>query len=740
MSTYHPTRPQSSNDSEQSNIDINISNEHTPILYNNENFKQHINYISDKLTKWRFISGITGILSIALCAIIAYMYNDRYINNNTPTQDVSFNIHNTLAASCQYSSVESSAGIVSTTHYLATQSGVDILSSGGNAFDAAVAIQMTLGVVQPQSTGIGGGNFILLTTNDSHTYAIDGREETPLNFNPTTFCVNGQCNIDSTGKHSNCKCEHGAVDFAQRIIGGSSTGVPGVVSATARLLSDHGTMSWSDVLQPAISIARNGFPMYNEMYDRLMINRDRMLLFDATAKLYFTNSTYPISVNQTFYNHDLANTLQYLAQNGPESFYTGELAQSFIDAANNAINPTTELHGDITLDDLTNYRAVYRQPINCTYRNYTIHTFPAPSSGGYSLCMMLKQLEQFNLIDMEHNSGEYLHKLIDIQDIVFSDRQLYMGDSDFLQSTIDLTQLYDTQYSRSRVEKYMKAVIGARTANGGPIQPGMPDAYKTKSHHQRYVHQDEYIRHGTTHFVVRDQWNNIVSFTTTIEENFGSGVVVPHRGYILNNQLTDFNPLPSDPITGKLYANGPEQGRKLRKTALGSDSHTYGGKRPMSSMTPIIVFTDLDKQHNTALQHINKHQHTKSIHEYSLPIDSTQLPFLAMGSPGGYMIIGTVLNSLIGVLDYQQCIGDAVMSPRVLSFNAGQTMLESDFFTESQYSTAIELLQSRGFELIELKTARPLGYVEALYINYTSNTVYGFADKRLGSARAIAQS
>ena len=571
-----------------------------------------------------------------------------------------------LPPTCHHTSAYGTQGMVSTTHRLATQAGLDILKAGGNAFDATAAIQFALNVVQPQSTGIGGGCFVVFYHAASHqVYALDGREEAPGGFSEDAFCPNKTtCGQWPSGATNYCGCSrNGAYPFRERSTGGHPVGVPGVVAAMDRLLTEYGSRTLADTLQPAIRLADSGFPMYPEMHNRLLLNADRMLQWRGTAKLFFSNASNPLAVGEIFTNPDLATTFRTLAAQGADYFYRGRLTQDIITTATTSVNPNTGAVSPLTEDDFGLYRAVYREPTLQPYRQYTVAGMPLPSSGGLSMAMMLNLLEPFQMNELRPQGGEWESRLIDAQDIVWADRALYMGDADWVD--VPAFQLSNKEYARARLSQYMHPIVGARAAAPAQAIPyGNPYVYADGKHPtllsqldpattaasagidgrnlfaEQYAQAPESEKRGTTHVVVADRWGNVVSMTTTIEENFGSGVVVPGRGFLLNNELTDFTALPAD-STGRLYANRPQGGSRQRRTATGQDRGSPGGKRPMSSMAPTIVLNE-----------------------------TTQLPVLAMGSPGGSSIIGTVLNGVVNVLDGGMCVADAIAAPRMLSQNA----------------------------------------------------------------------
>ena len=462
------------------------------------------------------------------------------------------------------------------------------------------------------------------------------------------------------------------------------------------------------------------------MHSRLQLNADRMLQWRASARLFFPDQSEPIAIGSTFTNPDLARTLRDLAQAGPAYLYTGKLAQEIVVAAQQAVNPKTNAQSVLTLDDLSRYRAVYREPVRSSYRDgWSVAGMGGPSSGGLSISMMLNLLELFMMNEMRPQGAEWVSRLIDAQDTVWADRALYMGDRDWVD--VPEQQLLSKQYAWARAEEFMRPLQAARKGqNGGQIPYGNPYGFGTAGAGRRLLQEEEEAqsaaagsnpfaerfapappsdKKGTTHMVVADRWGNVVSLTTTIEENFGSGVVVPGRGFILNNELTDFTGTPQD-SDGRLYANRPEGGLKPRRSARDArDRGSLGGKRPMSSMSPTIV------------------------------LDSgSGRPVLAMGSPGGSSIIGTVLNGIVNVMDGGMCVADAVAAPRIISQNAA-SQAEVGWYDE-QYAADRAVVQRRGYDVGRLVSERPLGFLEGLRI-HSDGAFEGAADyTRLSVAAA----
>jgi gamma-glutamyltranspeptidase/glutathione hydrolase len=551
--------------------------------------------------------------------------------------------------------VVAETGMVSTSNHYATLVGLEILQSGGNAIDAMVAVQLALTVTEPYASGIGGGCFIML--NDAATgavVALDGREEAPAAYHGAVF-------LDENGD---------AIPFDERSTGGMPVGVPGTLAAIARALDEYGTMSLADLSAPAIRLARDGFVLDRGFSGEIAANSERLARFPHSAALYLTQDGEAKASGATFRNPDLADTLELIAAEGAEAFYTGAIAQDIVGAVRMAPhNP-----GVMTADDVARYRAVYRDPVRSGYRGYEVVGMSMPTSGGASLAMMLNLLEGVDLPSMTWGSLAAIHRIADAQNIVFADRNAYMGDADFVDVPLD--RLLSKDYARTR-----RGLIRPLNAVPTPVAPGdlgvTPSSGAAEGRH-------------TTHFCVVDGDRNVVSVTTTIERYFGSAMVVPGRGFLLNNELTDFetHALNDD---GAFVANGPSGGVRARRTALGDDAESQGGKRPRSSMTPTIVLRD-------------------------------GKPVFAVGSPGGSTIVGTTLNVILNVLDFGMDLQEAVNAPRVIARN-GAVDLESRLFADA---ALVEGLRAKGFEV---RDAGAVGAAQAVGIA-EDGSLRGAADPR----------
>lgn len=551
--------------------------------------------------------------------------------------------------------------MVTTTHYLATDAGNMILEQGGNAFDAACAVQLALAVVQPHSTGLGGGGFALLYHSSNKTVtALDGREEAPAKYHGRIFCRNNDCIYNSS-----CDCSTGTIlGYNELRTGGLSNGVPGTVALVDRILREHGSMTWAQVAAPAIKYARDGFEMYQRLYNEIVLATQGFRLFEASKKLFLDpTGTRPIcEVGQTFYNPDIASTLEFLSQpGGVADFYTGGLAEEIVAANNNATNPSTGKFGLLSLSDFQLYRAVERPALVGTYRQFNVNGMPPPG-GNVVIQHVLNLLEAYDIPRLEGTSPDYAQIFVDAQNMAFADRAKYLADPDF--EPVPTEGLISKSYARSRREELMSFRIAS--AVPVPIAPGNPPGASEDEGSPPF--KEEY---GTTHFNVKDKDGNVVSFTSTIEGNMGSFVVVPGRGFLLNNEMTDFERYEADE-EGNVYANAPEGLKLPRRTAMGDDKDTLGGKRPRSSMVPIIV------------------------------TDSESNFVMAIGSPGGSSIPGAVLNTLFGVIDFRLYPQVATDTPRILGRNGG-TSVEAGWFSLED-GGVMATLRARG---VNFTTAQP---------------------------------
>jgi gamma-glutamyltranspeptidase/glutathione hydrolase len=483
--------------------------------------------------------------------------------------------------------------MVAAANPLAARAGRDILAKGGNAIDAAVATQMVLALVEPQSSGLGGGGFLLyFDAGSGDVLAYDGRETAPAAARPDMFL-----RADKTPK-----------TFFEAAVGGGAVGVPGVLAMLEMAHEQHGQLPWADLFAPAIRLAEEGFAVSPRLHELIAEDRHLKTQPEAAAYFYDADGT-PRRVGEKLANPKLAQVLRLIASLGARAFYTGEVAQDIVTAVNQApVNP-----GRMTLDDLRNYRPKLRQALCRPYRIYIVCGMPPPSSGGLTVLEILGMLETRNLALLAPGSLASVHLVAEASRLAFADRNLYIGDPDFVR--VPVAGLLDPAYLQARASLISVAhSMGTATPGRLPSVPARPPA-PSPSHEAP----------STSHMSIVDAAGNAVSFTTSIENVFGSRMMV--RGFLLNNQLTDFAFVPER--NGYQVANAP--------AAL---------KRPMSSMSPTLVF---DNSHHLVL---------------------------VVGSPGGPRIIGYVVKTLIADLDWDLDVQSAIAFPNFVNLN-GATELES---------------------------------------------------------------
>ncbi|MBF9150849.1 gamma-glutamyltransferase [Novosphingobium jiangmenense] len=428
-----------------------------------------------------------------------------------------------------------SPGLVSAADPRAAEAGAQMLRLGGSATDAAIATMLALTVVEPQSSGIGGGGFLVLGDAAGGVETIDGRETAPKAATPQWFYVDGK-----------------ALAYGDAIPGGRSVGVPGNLRLAAMAHNGKGRLAWRTLFQPAIRLAREGFAITPRLRTILAAaSRTGALDPDARA-LYYGSDGQPLPVGTQVRNPALAATLEMIAARGADSFYSGDNATLVASKVGTAPrNPAP-----MTTSDLADYKAVRRPAVCGMYRAYRICGMGPPSSGATTVFAILKQLERFDLKALGPQNPVSWHLIAESQRLAYADRDQYLADGDFV--AVPVAGLTDPAYLASR-----SALISESTSLG-LVQPGTPPGARLA-----FARAEPQEEHGTTHFVTVDRWGNAASYTSTIEGPFGSGLMV--GGYYLNNELTDFNIVPDK--DGKPTANRVE-----------------GGKRPRSSMSPTLVY------------------------------------------------------------------------------------------------------------------------------------------------------
>jgi gamma-glutamyltranspeptidase / glutathione hydrolase len=489
-----------------------------------------------------------------------------------------------------------------------------VLRDGGNAVDAAVAAAATLGVTEAYSAGIGGGGFMVVyLAGRRRVVTIDGRETAPAAFAEDSF-------IDpATGA---------PIPPAERITSGLGVGVPGTVATWQRALRRYGTRPLGKVLAPAIRVAERGFVVDQTFHDQTASNAARFAAFPATAELFLPGGA-PPAVGSVLRNPDLARTYRLLARHGPRPFYRGRIAEAIVDTVQDPpVDPASTLNvrpGLMTEADLAGYRAPERPPTRVGYRGHQVYGMGPPSSGGSTVGEALNLLEGYDL--GAESSTQALFHFLEASRLAFADRNRWVGDPDFVE--VPLRGLLSQGFADER-----RCLIGD-TANPSPVPPGDPfPPFGPGCPTGGGSVASPAERPATTHLSVADRWGNVVSYTLTIEQTGGSGIVVGGHGFLLNNELTDFNPAP-------LVAGVPDPNLPAP------------GKRPRSSMSPTIVFRD-------------------------------GRPVLAVGSPGGATIITTVLQILVEHLDRGRSLPEAIAAPRVSQRNSDPADAEPAFLASPE--------------------------------------------------------
>ena len=433
--------------------------------------------------------------------------------------------------------VLASNGMVATQHYLASEVGEDILSQGGNAYDAAVAVGFALAVVLPRAGNIGGGGFMVMHDAPSNeSYSIDYREKAPLKASRDMYLN-----------------EDGSVNSLRSTIGYLAIGVPGSVYGMWEVHKKFGSMPWEKLLQPAIELANNGFEM--SPYMTMTLNRVHRKLsqFEETESIFYKD--YPIKFNTLLIQTDLAQTLRLIAQNGVAGFYEGEVANKIVSAME-------KNGGLISHRDLKKYRPSWRKPLKSKYRGFDVVTMGPPSSGGIHLIQMLNILENHDLKAFGHNNPRYVSLLTEVMKYAYADRSEYLGDPDFYKVPVD--ELTSKEYSKAINQKLkLFEFMTPPPTPSSSIEPG------------------EYMRKEsieTTHYSIADQYGNIISNTYTLNSSYGSGVTIEGTGILMNNEMDDFSASPGTPNQFGLLG--------------GEANKIVPEKRPLSSMTPTIILKD----------------------------------------------------------------------------------------------------------------------------------------------------
>ncbi|MEU7576843.1 gamma-glutamyltransferase [Streptomyces sp. NPDC041068] len=485
----------------------------------------------------------------------------------------------------------------------ASAAGIEVLRKGGNAVDAAVATAAALGVTEPYSAGVGGGGyFVHYDAKTRKVSTIDGRETAPRTADSGLFLENGK-----------------PIPFADAVTSGLGVGTPGTPATWQSALDAWGTKRLGTVLKPAERLARDGFTVDATFRSQTESNQQRFKDFPATAKLFLPGGKPPV-VGSTLKNPDLARTYEELGRKGVDALYHGKLAKDIVRTVNKPpVDPGSgrvARPGDLSLKDLATYEAKRQKPTKTAYRGLDVYSMAPSSSGGTTVGEALNILERTDL--SKASEKKYLHRYIEASRVAFADRGRWVGDPAF--EDVPTKELLTQEFADSR-----ECLIKDDAVLKSPLAPGDPRKPRSCAEGDKAA-PTTYEGENTTHLTAADKWGNVVAYTLTIEQTGGSGITVPGRGFLLNNELTDFSFAPADPAVHDPNLPGP-------------------GKRPRSSLAPTIVLKG-------------------------------GKPVVALGSPGGSTIITTVLQTLTGFVDRGLPLVDAIAAPRASQRNAAQTELE----------------------------------------------------------------
>jgi gamma-glutamyltranspeptidase/glutathione hydrolase len=559
-------------------------------------------------------------------------------------------------------------GVVTAANPYGAEAGAQMLEAGGNAIDAAVAIAYALNVVEPQSAGVGGGGFMLIhLAKTGKTFAIDTREKAPYLATSNMF-----------------------VGVPNASLQGVAVGVPGMVRGTALALERYGNLTLKQVIAPAIKLADEGFAA-TPRYSAVSCNARSMNSPESAA--YFCPNGGPPPVGSLVTNKPLAETFRLIADKGPDCFYKYDpdngcdIARGIVEGQKfNRPQAPGGKGGSMSYADLENYAAAIRTPTEGTYRGYVIRSMSPPSSGGLTLVQMLKMLERFPIGDASQGFGfasvKTANVMADAMRIAFSDRSIWMGDSDFV--PVPTRGLLHPTYTGARGSAIVPGVRLTPNPTAGDPRPFEVAGLESS----RLAVAEPMTGPGetTTHFSVVDKWGNMVSYTNTIESSHGIGVFAGYRnadgsfrnfGFLLNNELTDFNTSPTtNPYTGTPGYNDvqPE-------------------KRPRSSMSPTMIFAPDGR------------------------------PLVAYGSPGGATIINSVLNVTLNLIDHRMSIQDAINAPRLSVTSAASTVSVESGFPQA----TVDGLRALGYTV---SAPADIGAVQGVVVDLRTGRQYGGADAR----------
>lgn len=541
--------------------------------------------------------------------------------------------------------VRAENGMVVTSHHLASQVGNNILEQGGNAIDASVATAFALAVTLPSAGNIGGGGFLVYYGNDGHKTTFNFREKAPLAASEEMF-------LGEDGKVKDNSNHEGML----------SVGVPGTVAGLYKAHQKMGSLPWEDLVAPAVKLAEEGFPSTYNMNWFLNWAKEHKdeEIYKATAKSFLKYGEEVYEPGEIWKQPDLAETLKRIQTNGADGFYKGKTAR--------LIENYMKKHGGlITKKDLARYEAEELEPVTGTYRDHEIVAMPPPSSGGVALIEMLNIVEGFDIKEMGHNSAASLHVLTEAMRRAFSDRALHLGDPNF-NPGMPVEEITSKDYA-ARLRETIE-----------PDRASVSDSANFSAAHLQYESPQ------TTHISIVDKGGNAVSLTYTLEHSYGSRITVEGAGFLLNNEMGDFNPIPGYTDSKGLIGTKPN---------LAAPE-----KRMLSSMTPTIVAKD-------------------------------GKPLLVIGSPGGRTIINTVFQVIVNVIDHEMDIARAIEAPRIHH----QWLPNITSFERYGISPDTKKLYEEMGHTVRFRNNQ--GQAMGIYIDKKEGMIYGAADSRSYDSRAV---
>ncbi len=577
---------------------------------------------------------VFAFISLAATIALADLALPRAALAQAPAAQAPINTYNAI-----HHPVVGRNGMVASQNFLATEIGVDILRRGGNAIDAGVAVGLALAVTLPRAGNVGGGGFILLhLAEENRTVVVDFRETAPAAAHADMFFG-----------------EDGEVDNDEYRFSHKSSAIPASVAGFDHLLRNYGTMSWREVAQPAIDLARDGMVVWEDLAVNLARSKPRLSANPASRTKFYKPDGSNYEVGDLYRQPDLAWTLEQIAEGGADAFYRGEIARRIA-------GDMAKHNGLITMDDLANYRVVEREPVRGTFRGYDIAAMSAPSSGGMHIVQMLNIFENFPLKEMGYGSADAMHIMAESMKLAYADRSKYLGDPDHLD--LPVAALTSKEYAA----ELARGISLSSARPSSDIGPGNLAPYESPE---------------TTHYSILDSEGNALVNTYTLMFSYGSGVVIEGTGILMNNNLGNFTLRPDIPDAFGLMGS--------------ADNQIAAGRRPVSSMTPIIVLRD-------------------------------GRPFLLTGSPGGSRIITTNLQLLVNVLEHGMNIADATARPRMHhQWYPERLEVESGFSPD-----VIRALRARGHDV---QFSAGMGSLQT--VMFSDGLFYGYGDPRRPGAMAL---